>query len=69
MYYIYGLCGKTNKLGEAVASLKPGQSFTVETEKERQSVCRMVKILRDAGCLTHQIITKKEDDHFKVAAI
>lgn len=56
-------------MADKLKRLKRGHSFTVSSEAERQTVCRIVKALRDAGYLPHKIITKKEGDAFKVAAI
>ena len=49
--------------------LKPGKSFEVDTESERRTVLRLVKLLTRNGILTQQIITRKDGDKFKVAAI
>lgn len=56
-------------LANKLRNLTPGKSFTVKTEGERQKVNRIVKALKDAGYLSHDIITRKSDSGFTVAAI
>jgi len=62
---------KELNLASKVRNLKPGQSFFVADDKERQSVCRIAKNLRDAGVIEFDVVTKWSEDgqNFKVAAI
>jgi len=56
-------------IAQRIKSLKPGKSFTVKTESERQEACRLAKALKDMEYITFSIVTKKELGGFKVAAI
>lgn len=56
-------------LAQRIRGLKAGKPFTVPTEKDRQSVCRIAKSLKDAGVIEFDVVTRKEGDAFKVAAI
>lgn len=56
-------------LAQKVRGLKAGKPFTVPTEKERQQVCRIAKSLKDAGVIEFDVVTKRDGDVFKVAAI
>jgi hypothetical protein len=56
-------------IAQRIKSLKPGKSFTVKTEPERQEACRLAKALKDMEYITFSIVTKKEGNLFKVAAI
>jgi hypothetical protein len=60
---------KDLSLAQKVRSLKVASSFTVATEKERQQVCRVAKSLKDAGVIEFDVVTKRDGDIFKVAAI
>lgn len=56
-------------IAQKVRGLKIGKSFTVSTEQDRQRVCRVAKSLKDAGVISFSIVTKRDGDMFKVAAI
>lgn len=56
-------------LAQKIRALKTNKSFTVVSEKDRQTVCRIAKCLKDAGFIEFDVVTKKEGDAFKVAAI
>ena len=60
---------KELSIARQVRGLKIGQPFTVKTDKERQKVCRIAKALKDAGVITFDVVTKRDGDLFKVAAI
>ena len=61
---------KKLSIAQRIKSLKAGESFTVKTKTERESVCRMAKALRDVGAIDFQIVTRADDnDGFIVAAI
>lgn len=61
----------TNQL-ELVVKLKnltPGNPFFVKTEYDRQQVTRLAKGMKLGGFIAIDVITKKEGNQFKVAAI
>ena len=61
---------KKLQLVQRLKNMKPGDSFTVSGERERQKVCRAKKFLEDAELLDHQIITLHLGNFvFKVAAV
>ena len=62
---------KELNLASRVRNLKPGLSFQVDSERERQSVCRIAKNLKDAGVIEFDVVTKWNDEEqkFKVAAL
>lgn len=60
---------KSKDLESRIARLKVGEHFFVDTERERQQVCRAAKTLRRVGMLYGDIITKRDGQRFKVAAI
>lgn len=61
--------GKQLNLAQRIRALAVGKSFHVDTEKERQEVCKVAKTLRDAGVIEFEVVTKQDGDRFKVAAI
>ena len=52
-----------------IKALKASKGFVVKTNSERQNVCRVAKLLKDNGIIEFDVVTKKEGDTFKVAAI
>ncbi len=60
---------KEMNIAMRVKALKTGKFFMVATEKQRQEVCRAAKLLKDAGVIEFDVVTKREGDAFKVAAI
>lgn len=56
-------------LAQKVRNIKIGEPFTVATEKDRQRVLRVAKSLKDAGFIDFDIVTKRCEEGFKVAAI
>ena len=61
--------GKELSLAQRIRALKIGQQFTVATEKERQQASRVAKSLKDAGVIQFDVVTKRDGEVFKVAAI
>lgn len=60
---------QTRNFVEELKGLKLGQHFIVGTEAERQTVLKEAKTLKKAGVLKLSIITRRDGEHFKVAAI
>lgn len=56
-------------LASKIKNLKLGEHFMVGSEQERQAVCRTAKVLKEAGAIAFDIVTKKDGKKFKVAAI
>lgn len=56
-------------IAQKVKDMKVGESFMVQTESERQSVCKIAKCFREAGLITFDVVTKFDGKQFKVAAI
>ncbi len=60
---------KQQKFIQKIKALKASKGFTVATESDRQSVCRAAAELKRYGKIDFDVVTKKEGDAFKVAAI
>ena len=60
---------KSLNIAQKIKSMKVGQHFTVATETERQIANREGKTLFRAGVITFQIVTRKQGDGWKIAAI
>lgn len=60
---------KQNKFIQQIKALKTSKGFTVTSESDRQSVCRAAAELKRYGQIDFDVVTKKEGDAFKVAAI
>lgn len=56
-------------MAKRVRSMKIGEQFMVFTHKERQAVCRVAKSLKDSGAIEFDVVTKRDGNKFKVAAI
>lgn len=56
-------------LAQQIRSLKPGKTFIVKTEKERQSVLRTAKFLKDNNFIDFAVVTKADAGGFKIGAI
>ena len=56
-------------VGAKLKALTPGVPFFVQTEYQRQQVIRVAKALKQCGAIEFDVITKKEGNQFKVAAI
>jgi len=56
-------------ISEKIKRLKRGKSFKVTTPDERVQALKSAKTLRDAKVIDFQVITKKTDGGFIVAAI
>lgn len=46
-------------LARRIKRLHKGERFSVGNEKERIEACKIIKVLREAGVLTGEVITKK----------
>lgn len=60
---------KENKFSQQIKALKASKGFTVNTETDRQLVCRAAANLKRFGQIDFDIVTKKTKEGFKVAAI
>lgn len=60
---------KNLSMEQRIKKLKPGESFFVDTESERQNANRVAKVLKRAGFIEFDVVTKSDGDRFKVAAI
>ncbi len=60
---------KETSIANKIRALKASKGFVVTSESQRQNVCRVAKLLKDAGVIEFDVVTKKEGDAFKVAAI
>lgn len=56
-------------LAARIKNLKFGKPFYVKTEADRVKVCKIAKNLKDAGAIEFTVVTAKEGERFKVAAI
>lgn len=52
-----------------IKALKIGEHFTVRTEYERQSASRAAKVLKRAGVINFDVVTRRDGKRFKIAAI
>lgn len=52
-----------------IKALKASKGFVVATESDRQSVCRAAAELKRYGVIDFDVVTKREGNSFKVAAI
>jgi hypothetical protein len=60
---------KQQQFIKQIKALKASKGFTVTTEADRQSVCRAAAELKRYGVIEFDVVTKREGDAFKVAAI
>jgi len=60
---------KQQKFIQQIKALKASKGFTVTTEVDRQIVCRAAAELKRYGQIDFDVVTKKDGDSFKVAAI
>ena len=61
---------KKLSLALRLKNMKPGHSFIVNGERERQRICRIAKSLTDSESIKHQIVTVHLGNGiFKAAAI
>lgn len=56
-------------LAARIKNLKFGKPFFVKTKSDQVKVCKIAKTLRDAGAIEFTVVTLKEGDRYKVAAI
>jgi hypothetical protein len=57
-------------IAQRIKAMKLGDSFTVATERERQGASKAAKVLKSAGVIAFDLVTKEtEDGKFKVVAI
>jgi len=50
---------KAFNLAQRIRALKPGKSFTVANENQRQAACRTAKTLKDAGVIEWSLSTRR----------
>ena len=61
---------KEIELAAKIRKLKPADGFTVPDESQRQKVCRIAKTLKDAGIVSFDVSTRKnEGGGFRVVAL
>lgn len=60
---------KQMQIAARVKRLEIGKSFFVETETERQEALRSAKVLKKAGAIAFDVVTRTEGNGFKIAAI
>jgi hypothetical protein len=65
----YSPMSKESQLAAKIKALKRGTSFSVDTEAERQTVCKEATRLRRYGVIDFSVVTRAENGKFKVAAI
>ncbi len=60
---------KETNFSDKIKALKASKSFIVTSESDRRQVCRLAKMLKRHGLIEFNVVTRKEGDAFKVAAI
>lgn len=60
---------KNLSMEHRIKNLKLGEHFHVKTDSERQNANRVAKVLKRAGMIEFDVVTKRDGLTFKVAAI
>lgn len=60
---------KEISIAQKVRGLKIGRHFYVKTITDRQKVLRVAKALKDSGVITFSVVTREDNEGFKVGAI
>lgn len=60
---------KNLSMEHRIKNLRIGEHFHVKTDSERQHANRVAKILKRGGFIPFDVVTKKDAEGFKVAAI
>lgn len=60
---------KNLTLVQRIKRMKIGQHFHVATKGEQQNACRAAKVLKQAGIIEFDVVTKRDGEQWKVAAI
>lgn len=51
-----------------IRALKPGEQFRVKTNKDRVTILKAAKLLRNAGIIEFDVFSKLDNGEFKIVA-